>query len=263
MKNIANGFFSIGQKNIPVFYDESNEKLTIYFDSEGVPVPEKTDKIIARNLGFLTNELVLYKLCVPLFNTCSIINGNTLTNVAQGTQTCAVEYYIKNYKLDTKYTEIKMQFSELDFFLPSIGRARVDEKQIVFSRELNHIYQFDICFKGIKIEISFDEKVNAKSQYEVTAKTISELTLKFPETKDMDFIIDLYIRTRNFFCFICNRQNIALRNAILIGSYIGKDIDEKKNIIDKNYRTEQKIFFTQKYLEPLEDLKEITLYFSS
>lgn len=255
MENMANGLFRINQKDIPVFYDDTNEKLTVYFNAEGVTIPDDTKSIITRNLGLLTDGLVLYKLCVPLFNTCTINDGNTLKAIAQGTQTGSVDYYITNYKVNTKYTEIKMQFTELDSFLPSKGRARVDEKQIVFSRERNHIYHFDIDFRGIKVDVYFDEKINANSKYNVTAKTVSELTLKFPETEEIDFIIDLYNRTRNFFCFICNRQNIALRDAVLVGNYMGKDIDENKTIIDKEYRTEQKIFFNQRYLEPLEDLK--------
>ena len=68
MENLANALFRIDKKDIPVYYDENTEKLTVYFDSNGVSLPEDLDKLIVKKLGLLTDGLVLYKLCVPLFN---------------------------------------------------------------------------------------------------------------------------------------------------------------------------------------------------
>ena len=252
---IANSLFRFDKKDIPVFYDENTEKITFYFDDEGVAIPDNMDVVIVKRLGLLTDGVVLYKLSVPLFNTCAIIDGNTLVNVAQGIQHSDVDYYIRDYKPGSKYNEMHLQFAELNSFLPSISRANNEEKQIVFFKGKDQIYNFEIDFKGKKIDVSFDVRTKATSTYQTTAETFSELTLKFPETSDIDSLIELYIRTRNFFAFVCNRQNIALRDAILIGSYMGKGIDEEKRIIDKEYRTQQKICFNQKYLEPLENAK--------
>lgn len=259
MENLANALFRIDKKDIPVYYDENTEKLTVYFDSNGVSLPEDLDKLIVKKLGLLTDGLVLYKLCVPLFNTCLIADGDKLVNVAQGTQTGEVEYYIKNFQNESTYTEMRLQFAELNYFVPSIGRTEISEKEIVFSRAKDIIYNFEIDFRGKKINVSFEAKINEKSNCQVKAETLSELTLKFPETNDINFLIELYIRTRNFFSFICNRQNIALRDALLIGSYIGKGIDENKKIVDKKYYTQQKICFSQKYLEPLENSKNLKM----
>ena len=255
MNNIANALFHFDKKDIPVFYDESTEKITVYFGAEGVTLPDHMDKIIVKRLGLLTDGLILYKLCVPLFNTCTIMDGDTLVNVAQGMQNSDVDYYIRDYKPESTYTEMRLQFSELNYFLPSIGRAEITNKQIVLSREKDQIFNFDIIFKGTKINIYFETKTKAISNCQVNAETYSELTLKFPRTSNIDFLIELYIRTRNFFAFVCNRQNIALRDATLIGSYIGKGIDEEKRIVDKEYQTHQRICFNQKYLEPLENTK--------
>ena len=222
MDGIANSLCRFNEKNIPVFYDENTEKLTVYFDDAGVALPDHMDKIIVKRLGVLTGALILYKLSVPLFNTCAIMDGNTLINVAQGAQHCDVDYYIRDYRPGSTYTEMRLQFAELNCFLPSISRVINEEKQIVFSKGKDQIYNFEIDFKGEKIDVSFDVRTKANSNYQATAETFSELTLKFPETNDMDFLIDLYIRTRNFFAFVCNRMNIALRDAMLIGSYMGK-----------------------------------------
>ena len=240
MDGIANALFHYDKKDIPVFYDESTEKLTVYFNDEGVALPDHMDKIIVKRLGLLTDGLILYKLSVPIFNTCAIMDGDTLVNVAQGMQNSDVDYYIRDYKPESTYTEMRLQFAELNYFLPSIGRTEITDKQIVLSREKDQIYNFDIIFKGAKIDISFETKTKAISNCQVNAETYSELTLKFPKTSDIDFLIELYIRTRNFFAFVCNRQNIALRDAILIGSYMGKGLDKEKRIVDKEYRTQQK-----------------------
>ena len=231
---IANSLFRFDKKDIPVFYDENTEKITFYFDDEGVAIPDNMDVVIVKRLGLLTDGVVLYKLSVPLFNTCAIIDGNTLVNVAQGIQHSDVDYYIRDYKPGSKYNEMHLQFAELNSFLPSISRANNEEKQIVFFKGKDQIYNFEIDFKGKKIDVSFDVRTKATSTYQTTAETFSELTLKFPETSDIDSLIELYIRTRNFFAFVCNRQNIALRDAILIGSYMGKGIDEEKRIIKEN-----------------------------
>lgn len=256
MDNIANGLWRIDNRDIPVFYDESTEKLTVYFDDKGVPISDDLDEMVIKRLGVLTNGFVLYKLCVPLFNTCSVINGKNLINVAQGMQTIDVDYYIRDYITGSTYTEMRLQFAELNHLLPSTGRVEIIDKQILISREKGQIYDFDIIFKEIKIHVSFEAKAKADSKCSVNAETYSELTLKFPKTNDIDFLIELYIRTRNFFSFVCNRQNIALRDAVLIGSYIGKGVDEYRKIVDREYLAQQKICFNQKYLEPLENLKD-------
>ena len=78
MDGIANALFHFDKKDIPVFYDESTEKLTVYFGDEGVALPDHIDQIIVKRLGLLTDGLILYTLCVPLFNTCAVMDGKTL-----------------------------------------------------------------------------------------------------------------------------------------------------------------------------------------
>ena len=150
MDGIANALFHFDKKDIPIFYDESTEKITVYFGDEGVALPDHMNKIIVKRLGVLTDGLILYKLSVPLFNTCTIMDGDTLVNVAQGTQNSDVDYYIRDYKPESTYTEMRLQFAELNYFLPSTGRAEITDKQIVLSREKDQIYNFDTRLTGRK-----------------------------------------------------------------------------------------------------------------
>lgn len=78
MDCIANALFHFNKRDVPIFYDESTEKITVYFGDEGLTLPDHMDKIIVKRLGLLTDGLILYKLSVPLFNTCTIMDGDTL-----------------------------------------------------------------------------------------------------------------------------------------------------------------------------------------
>ena len=95
------------------------------------------------------------------------------------------------------------------------------------------------------------------TSFKAIAKTISEVEVKFPETDDLNYIINLYNDLRCFFSFVCNRLNIGLRSAILIGSYPKKTLKENK-LIDKIAYTKQDLIISQKYLEPMEDKKSIS-----
>lgn len=54
MDGIANALFHFDKKDIPIFYDESTEKITVYFGDEGVALPDHMNKIIVKRLGVLT-----------------------------------------------------------------------------------------------------------------------------------------------------------------------------------------------------------------
>ncbi len=255
MDNIANAVFCINQKNIPIFYDKSTEKLSLFFGSEFITIPKKLDMIVSKKLGLLTNGNILYRVSIPLSNDSLLVcNGNPIS-AANGTQIRDVEYYIENYEPDTLYSEMRLQFLELECFAPSRNRA-VFGNQIVFFKETESLYSFQINYKGTNVSVSFDTRIEADAKYRTTATTISELVIKFPETHDINYLIELYVRTRNFFSFVCNRQNIGLRNATLIGTYVCKGLDDNNQIVDETVRTKQTINFSQKYLEPLEETKK-------
>ena len=255
MKSLANALFQINEKEIPIYYDNDTEKINLFLGSGYTTLPDNLDIITAQKLGVLCDGNILYKLSVPLSNDCLIADDTGPKKVASGTQTRDVEFYIENYRENTVYREMRMQFFELDCFAPSRTRA-VFANQIVFFKETESLYNFGINYKGTNVSISFDTRIEANSKYKTTATTISELVVKFPETSSLEYLIELYIRIRNFFSFVCNRQNISLRNAILIGSYICKGLDDNNQIVDETARTKQIIYFSQKYLEPIEEPKK-------
>ena len=98
-------------------------------------------------------------------------------------------------------------------------------------------------YRDAIVSVSFYRGAEAFFSVKATAETVSEVSIKFPETGDLEYISDLYLSVRGFFSFICNRQNIGLRNAMLIGRYPTKTLKEGK-VVDKLGHTRQKLFGT-------------------
>ncbi|WP_289302246.1 HEPN domain-containing protein [Sporofaciens musculi] len=246
---------TIIDKNIYTFcYEQETEKITVYIGDKTIAIPDGIDVIIGQQL--MTNGMNFYKLSSPLSNDCMTIIDKETKYVSLPSQMRAVEYFIEDYKENSKYTEMRLQFPELNYFIPSTGRVTVSEEEIAFSRIKAIVYSFDVKYCDTIVSISFDVKMNAHKKVKAIAETISEVTLKFPETDDLEYLTDLYFSVKNFFAFVCNRQNIGLRNAMLIGNYPQKVI-RKGNVVNRIGSTNQKIFFSQKYLEPLENEKNV------
>lgn len=256
MSQAINGMTVICGSDVPFSFEREKELLTVYVGLNGIEIPKGLDVIVGQKFGMLTGGRTLYKLSVPLSNDCIVFVDGQPRNVASCNQIRGVEYFLEDYEMGSKYTEMRLQFPELDYFLPSIGKAKCVDSDIVFSRVRDAIYSFDINYRDAIISVSFDRRAEAHSNVKTTAETISEVVLRFPETDDLEYINDLYITVRSFFAFICNRQNIGLRSAILIGNYPKKRI-KGKEVVDEPGYTKQKLFLSQKYLEPMEDMKQI------
>ena len=256
MSQLTIGSVIIGEYSYPFQYEEETEKITIFLGARTVAVPEGIDMIVGKKLGMLTGGNTLYKLNAPLSNDCMAIEGTEVKYVSLANQIRSVEYFIEDYQENSSYTEMRLQFPELDYFIPSASIATVSDEKIVFSRIKNNLCSFEIKYSDTVVSVSFDIKMECHSSNKTTAETISEVSIKFPETKDLEYLINLYFSARAFFSFICNRQNIGLRNATLIGKHPAKAIEDGK-IVDVDRYTQQKIFFSKKYLEPLENEKAI------
>lgn len=44
----------------------------------------------------------------------------------------SVDFFIENFQGHSEYTEMRLQFTELDYFIPSIGRATVTKEEVIF-----------------------------------------------------------------------------------------------------------------------------------
>lgn len=233
MKATNNGTIIFGNNEIPFLFDEGKDLLTIYFGNKCIEFPEQLNGIVAHESDKMVGGYIYYSLAVPLSaDNCLLVTGDGAKSVATGTHNAEVEFYIENYQSNTSYNEMRFQFAELDYFIPSRNQVEIKDNQFVFSRIKKNLYAFEVDYLGQKIAVSFDVKAECKSSVNARATTISEVAIQFPETNDFEYIVGLYVRVRNFFSFVCNRKNIGLRGATLYGNYPGKTVNENKQPID-------------------------------
>lgn len=256
MEQSITGSIRISEYDYPFSYEKETEKITVYIGTRAITVPEDMDIAIGQKYGMMTGGKILYKLSLPLSNDCMIFEDSKPKYVSLANQIRSVEYFIENYQENSTYTEMRLQFPELNYFIPSTGRATVSDEQIVISRIKETLYTFDFKYHDTVVTISFIAKMDGHWGVKTTAETISEVSLTFPQTSDLEYLRGLYEVVRCFFAFVCNRQNIGLRSAVLIGNYPTKKKQNNK-IVDAVSYTMQKMFFSQKYLEPEEDKKQV------
>lgn len=245
MSTLLYGITAIGEFLYPYCFNSETEKITVYTGINSTKIPGETNSIIGQRLGMLAGGFTFYKLNAPI------------SNDVPADQVRFLDFLIEDYHENSKYTEMRFRFPELDYFMPSGMMAADEEKQFVFSKAIDTICNFEIQFCSSSISISFNIKSEMNKSFKSVAQTISELSIKFPETDNMDYILDLYSSVRAFFVFICNRQNIGLRSAALIGKYPRKTIRDNK-VIDTVSFSKQELVLSQKYLEPLEEENIIT-----
>ena len=256
MSQLTFGMTTICGNTIPFCYEYETEKITISPGSRLITIPDKMDQIVGQKFGMMTGGNILYKLSVPLSNDCMAFVGKDATPVSLANQERYVDYFIEDYYENSSYTEMRLRFPELNYFIPSTSRTNLSKDEIIFFRIKETLYNFDIKYCDTMVSVSFNIGMNMNQHVKSIAETISEVSLKFPETDDLEYLIELYNDVRCFFSFICNRQNIGLRNAELIGNYPRKTI-ENSVITDSIGYTSQKLVLSQKYLEPLEDEKKV------
>lgn len=256
MSQAINGMTTICGRDIPFCFDTEKESITVYTGPSPIEIPEGMNTIVGQKFGMLTGGCTLFKLSVPLSNDCLAIAGTEAKSVSCSNQIREVEYSIDDYADGSRYTEMRLRFPELDYILPSMSRASIVDNDIVFSREKDSVYCFDVNYCGKTINVSFIRSSEAKANVKTTATTYSELQLKFQDTDDLEFLCNLYFAVRGFFEFICNRKNIGLRSVVLVGEYPRKKIEDGK-IVDARGYTRPTMSFSQKYLEPIEELKQV------
>lgn len=256
MGSAVYGSVHISETDYPFSYEEETERIKIYFSPRVVIVPEQTDTVVARKFGMMNGGKYLFKLSTPLSNNVMTIGNGTPQYVSIETQIRTVEYYIDGFEEGSKYSVMRLQFPELDYFIPSVGRISSQDKIIIVSREKDVISSFSFKYHDTDVTISFIAKMTGHACVKATIETVSEIELFFPETNDLGYIKGLYDTVRSFFVFICNRQNIGLRSAELLGQYPAKAIQDHK-VIETNKHTRQKMYFSQKYLEPKERKKQV------
>lgn len=148
MSQAINGMTTICGRDIPFCFDTEKESITVYTGPSPIEIPEGMNTIVGQKFGMLTGGCTLFKLSVPLSNNCLAIAGTEAKSVSCSNQIREVEYSIDDYADGSRYTEMRLRFPELDYILPSMSRASIVDNDIVFSREKDSVYCFDVNYCG-------------------------------------------------------------------------------------------------------------------
>lgn len=139
---------------------------------------------------------------------------------------------------------MRFSFPELDYFLPSSSLCENDFEngKLIFSRKPIIIKRFGFMYKGSLVWFTLRSYSAGEIGYKAISETKSEILLQFEGTDDLDYLRGLYEIVYDFFCFVCNRKNIALDSVQLRAS--GTPAEQYMVILDK-------------YKRPSEDKKAI------
>ena len=136
MKQSIFGRTHICEKELFFSYEPNTEKITVYTGGSLIEIPNEICEIIGEKIETIANGIIFYKLSVPLSNDNVIIENKKAKSVTIANQIRPVEYFIENYQKGSQYTEIRLQFPELDYFIPSKNIASLSEKEeLIFSRK--------------------------------------------------------------------------------------------------------------------------------
>ena len=212
------GFVKIENERIP--YSCKDEKITIYFGMKSITLPDRLDMLVAQSLGSSPSVCSMFKLTIPLCNDGTMKIDGTEKPVTMLDHICDYDFRIEKYSESAKYTEMRFEFPERGFFFPSVRMCNIEVGKAEFIGV--PIYSLDgkIRYSGTDINvrvISFSD-THLETKHRASANTRTSLVLSFPETSDSSYFLNLYQSVKAFFAFICNRQNIALHSATLIGT---------------------------------------------
>ena len=249
---VYDGFVEIAERLIPYRY--KNGIITVCFELTPINLPDGIDTLKTREVGCLTSKRTLFKLRIPLQNSGIAMENNKTENVEVVVldQKRDVEFSVEDYDDSAVYTEMRFDFPELDYFCPSSKMCNIEDGKVEVIR--NPIYSLNdqIRYKGTDIKVSLNTLATVKYGVKAITETRTNLVLTFSETNDFSYIFGLYNSVKAFFAFVCNRQNVALHQATLIGTCMGKRIKDG-HIIEGKRRLSSQFVPVEKYVEPDED----------
>lgn len=251
---LYDGFVEIVEKLFPYRYIDG--KIIIYFGLNPVSLPDGIDTLETRYIGCLTSKSTLFKLTMPLQNSGTLQENGEAIDVVAFNHKCDVEFSVEDYDDGAVYTEIRFDFPELDYFCPSLNMCSIEEGKAEVIEAPIYSLNDQICYKETDVKVALITFTSINYEVKAVVETKTNLVLTFPETTDFDYISGLYNSVKAFFAFICNRQNIALHHAMLIGTYAGKQIKDD-HVVEKRKGLSSRFVPAEKYIEPDEDSKII------
>lgn len=250
-------------RNIPFHFE--NGYLELFLGSSCITLEENTRVVAGQKRGVMTGGIILFYLSRPLENAGGLRTTDE-TGVPQripisvGTVREQVDFYIDGYVENSRFTEMKFSFPELDYFIPSFKMCipGQDGRSVEFLGNPEIITSFPFEFKGRTVNLLLRLSSDYKSGAKVHAETESQLVFEFDETDELDFFYELYCRIQFVFSFLCNRQNIALDGAALIGKRLRKVYSRQDGAkMTKEILVNPRFCVFDKYKEKNEDLKVI------
>ncbi|MGI6214920.1 MAG: HEPN domain-containing protein [Christensenellales bacterium] len=215
---IIDGFALLSNERVIPFRFENNF-LSLFLEGSPFTFEEDVKFLIGKKHNVTTGELILFHLAIPLENLGSFITKDDKVPISIGTVRTEVDFYIDNYTANSKFSKMKFSFPELDYFIPSTKMCKYfpEDSHFEFVGSPEIIMSFNFEYKGKNVTLMLKLTSVGKLSNKCHAETNSSLVFKFVETDDYDFFLALYHLVHSFFSFLCNRQNIALERAILIG----------------------------------------------
>ncbi|MGG1515534.1 HEPN domain-containing protein [Paenibacillus oryzisoli] len=262
----CDGFAFISKdRSIPFHFE--NGILKLFLEGSHFTFKKDTRTVIGQKRGAMLGGRILFHLVLPLENywvqkTTDEAGTTMETPISIGTVQHGVDFYLDGYVEYTRFTKMKFSFQELNYFIPSNVMCIYypEENRVEFFRSPKIITSFKFKFMGRNITFSLKLINSYEFGIGSLAKTESQLTLEFDETDDLEFFRSLYYLIQHFFSFICNRQNIAINSAILVGDFqrIGyKDSEGKEIFVHKEVPVSSELFVLNKYKEDPEESKVI------
>lgn len=227
--------------HIPYRFDEESGKLTMYFGLHFIECESSLQKLRGNSLC----KGVLFFLSLPLSSENFGIKSDK--NLLCGTITVEVKFYIEDFDQNIKYNTMYFEFMELDNLLPSKNAItyNADTKQCQFNEQCIKDFNFTTMDNIVKFEMINSYSIDVDLACSI--KTRSYIKLSFLETDDYLFLSTLFVKIKEFFMLIYNRQNINLFSVNLHGvlECSDKDSSHKTNI-------KSKMHFLERHSEPPE-----------
>lgn len=163
-----------------------------------------------------------------------------------------VDFVVKSYDCDAKYSEARFAFDELTCFCPPT--KRLDDLTNIEKPETIKSFNLEVDSVQCLVElIVCTEKASNLIHPKIEAKTTIRIT--FPETDDFAFLKKLYLVVDYAFSFICNRRNTTCLSMRIVGKRPIESI--KKELNGKLVPCDSEVFFFDRFREEPEDEKEI------
>lgn len=242
-------------KSVPYYF--LNDKLTILLGGAVTTLSEDDKFILGQKTGMLTGGWTLYHFSTPIENYGHMETKDENGKIKQvpmsiGNVNISVDYYIDDYSEHSEYSQMRFSFAELNYFIPSAKAFTYGENLMMFSQVPIELCKFDFEYRGTKVLMALRIYSTGTAGVKCTAETKSDLQLQFPKTDNIDYMVGLYQVVRDLFTFLCNRQNINLDKATIVGEKIvphaahsnGKTIIEEKNV-----PTSQTLVVIDRYVE--------------